>query len=155
MVCQSRPHRWASLLVRGIKQHEGRSWYSAHRGRLWIAATAKECDPADVAELEAFYSAYHPGAVNFPQDYPSSCLLGCVDVVDVPPQDEYRAAFADGESQSPFVFLCAQPEELLLRFPIKGRHKLWKLEKAVHEAARSGIEPANPGRVRSTAAIPA
>lgn len=26
----------------------------------------------------------------FPDSYPVSCLLGCVDVVDVIPQDEYR-----------------------------------------------------------------
>jgi hypothetical protein len=45
----------------------------------------------------------------------------CVDVVDVMAQDEYREAFPDGESASPFVFVCSDPQELLVRFPIKGR----------------------------------
>lgn len=142
--------RWASLLVRGIKQHEGRSWYSAHRGRLWIAATAKECDAADATELAEFYASHHPGKVNFPTEYPSGCLLGCVDVVDVLPQDEYSEIYPDGESQSPFVFVCAQPEELMVRFPVKGKHKLWKLDKSIHDAARSGIQPASPGGVRAS-----
>jgi len=152
-VCLSMHQPWASLLVRGIKQHEGRSWYSAHRGRLWIAATAKECDEEDVAELKAFYAEHHPGAVNFPKEYPSACLLGCVEVVDVQPQDDYREAHSDGESHSPFVFVCSEPEELVVRFPIKGKHKLWKLDKAVHDAARAGVQPANPGSVRPTARI--
>lgn len=39
--CMSMHQPWASLLVYGIKQHEGRVWSSAHRGRLWIAAASK------------------------------------------------------------------------------------------------------------------
>lgn len=39
--CMSMHQPWASLLVYGIKMHEGRTWYSPHRGRLWIAAAAK------------------------------------------------------------------------------------------------------------------
>ena len=142
--------RWASLLVRGIKQHEGRSWYSAHRGRLWIAATAKECEDSDVAELEAFYTSHHPGKIHLPTSYPSACLLGCVDVLDVLPQDEYRAAYPNGESHSPFVFVCAEPQELLVKFTVKGKHKIWKLEKNIHEAARAGVNPVDPGGVLPT-----
>jgi hypothetical protein len=35
--CLSLHQPWASLLVAGIKTVEGRSWYTPHRGRLWIA----------------------------------------------------------------------------------------------------------------------
>ena len=31
-VCLSMHQPWASFLVKGIKKHEGRTWYSAHRG---------------------------------------------------------------------------------------------------------------------------
>uniref|UniRef100_A0A2K6EU69 Thyroid hormone receptor interactor 4 n=1 Tax=Propithecus coquereli TaxID=379532 RepID=A0A2K6EU69_PROCO len=34
---------------------EGRSWYTPHRGRLWIAATAKKPSPQEVSELQATY----------------------------------------------------------------------------------------------------
>ena len=33
-------------------RHEGRNWYSAHRGRLWIAAAAKEPDMQEVKAYE-------------------------------------------------------------------------------------------------------
>ena len=42
-------------------RHEGRSWYAAHRGKLWIASTAKEPDPADIKDLESFYKDYYEG----------------------------------------------------------------------------------------------
>ena len=231
--CLSMHQPWASLLVRGIKQHEGRwksrnlspflpgthqledagavacrlaisadvrspddaiafegrSWYSAHRGRLWIAATAKEVDPEEVEALQEFYKEYHAdgggtsrnlttplpqkieqskalhafheehahtraratehrccacgfvfglcvltcanltprcipkgqGEVIFPEHYPSACLLGCIDVDNVVSQEDYAETFEDGESSSPFVFLCKNPQELLMKFPIKGK----------------------------------
>lgn len=34
---------------------EGRTWYTSHRGRLWIAATAKRPSPQEISELEATY----------------------------------------------------------------------------------------------------
>ncbi len=52
---------WASLLVAGIKKHEGRPWYTSHRGRLWIAATAKPVDVEEVRQMEQFYRVYYNG----------------------------------------------------------------------------------------------
>ena len=57
---------------------------------------------------------------------PTSCLLGCVDVVDVLPQEEYRDMYPDGESNSPYVFVCTNPQELLVKFPMQGQHKICK-----------------------------
>lgn len=59
--CMSMHQPWASLLVAGIKRHEGRSWYSAHRGRLWIAATAKPVNEADIQDMETFYKNHYTG----------------------------------------------------------------------------------------------
>lgn len=78
--CLSMHQPWASLLVRGIKRRvskkppttlqsyglidlfgfllcrvEGRTWYTSHRGRLWIAAAAKKPTPQEIAEVEAIY----------------------------------------------------------------------------------------------------
>lgn len=44
---------------------------------------------------------------------------GFVDVVDVLPQEEYRARYPTGESNSPFVFICTNPHELIVRYPMK------------------------------------
>lgn len=42
---------------------EGRTWYTAHRGRLWIAAAAKNPTPQEISEVEAIYRhIYKKGA---------------------------------------------------------------------------------------------
>lgn len=126
--CLSMHQPWASLLVAGIKKHEGRSWYTSHRGRLWIASTSKPANPDEIQELEEFYKRYYGEKhnLNFPTQYPSAVLLGCVNVTDCLPQEEYRKIYPDGESDSPFVFICESPQELSIRFPIKGEHKICK-----------------------------
>lgn len=59
--CMSMHQPWASLLIAGIKKHEGRSWYTSHRGRLWIAATAKPVDPDEVKSMQNFYRKCYNG----------------------------------------------------------------------------------------------
>ncbi|KAM5292689.1 activating signal cointegrator 1 isoform 2-T2 [Ctenodactylus gundi] len=88
--CLSMHQPWASLLVRGIKRVEGRSWYTPHRGRLWIAATGKRPSPQEVSELQATYRLLRGKDVEFPNDYPSGCLLGCVDLVDCLSQKQFK-----------------------------------------------------------------
>ncbi|KAK7486815.1 hypothetical protein BaRGS_00021962 [Batillaria attramentaria] len=139
-IVQPAPKPWASLLVAGIKVHEGRSWYTAHRGRLWIAATAKSPPAQEVAEMEDHYRFFLKDPnLEFPRDYPVGCLLGCVDLVDCLSQEEYRQKFPDGESASPYVFICENPQELVIKFPIKGKHKIYKLDSAIHQAAKKGL----------------
>lgn len=59
--CLSMHQPWASLLVAGIKKHEGRPWYTSHRGRLWIASTAKPVDMDTVKIMEKFYKKHYNG----------------------------------------------------------------------------------------------
>ena len=66
------------------------------------------------------------GNIIFPTNLPTSCLLGCVDVEDVLPQEEYREVYPEGESASPYVFVCTNPQELLVKFPMQGQHKICK-----------------------------
>uniref|UniRef100_A0A8D2QJI7 Activating signal cointegrator 1 n=1 Tax=Zonotrichia albicollis TaxID=44394 RepID=A0A8D2QJI7_ZONAL len=139
--CLSLHQPWASLLVRGIKRVEGRTWYTSHRGRLWIAATAKRPSPQEISELEATYRMLHRKDVEFPSDYPSGCLLGCVDVTDCLSQEQFQEQYPDlsQESGSPFVFICTNPQEMVLKFPIKGKHKIWKLDAKIHQGAKKGL----------------
>ncbi|KAG2451844.1 hypothetical protein HYH02_003620 [Chlamydomonas schloesseri] len=138
---------WASLLVYGLKRIEGRTWDSAHRGRLWIHAAAKEMDPADLQELQAYYTQVHAldgNTPQFPPAYPTSALLGCVDVVDVLPQAavEHWPGLPDScrmEATSPFCFLCENPKRLVVPQPLKGEHKLWQLPKAMLKVALQGL----------------
>ncbi|CAG5030015.1 unnamed protein product [Parnassius apollo] len=116
--------------------HEGRTWYTNHRGRLWIASTAKPPDHNVVRALENQYRVLYPDKqFKFPSFYPTGCLLGCVNVDDCLPQEEYQKLYPDGESDSPYVFICSNPVSLRLRFPIKGQHKIYTLDKTIHQAA--------------------
>ncbi|RVE74236.1 hypothetical protein OJAV_G00020050 [Oryzias javanicus] len=141
--CLSMHQPWASLLVRGIKKVEGRTWYTSHRGRLWIAAAAKKPTPQEIAEVEEMYRRLSKKEVKFPKDYPSGCLLGCVNVTDCLSQQQFREQLPETceESSSPFVFICTNPQELLVKFPMKGKHKIWKLESHHHQGAKKGLVP--------------
>ncbi|XP_072236203.1 activating signal cointegrator 1 [Leuresthes tenuis] len=141
--CLSMHQPWASLLVKGIKRVEGRTWYTPHRGRLWIAAAAKKPTPQENAEVEAMYRHIYKKEPRFPKDYPTGCLLGCVNMTDCLSQEQFREQFPDTceESASPFVFICTNPQELLVKFPMKGKHKIWKLESHYHQGAKKGLVP--------------
>ncbi|XP_029980505.1 activating signal cointegrator 1 isoform X2 [Sphaeramia orbicularis] len=141
--CLSMHQPWASLLIKGIKRVEGRSWYTSHRGRLWIAAAAKTPTPQDISEVENMYCHSYKKEPRFPKDYPTGCLLGCVNMIDCLPQEQFREQFPDTceESASPFIFICTNPQELLVKFPMKGKHKIWKLESQYHQAAKRGLIP--------------
>ncbi|VUZ39588.1 unnamed protein product [Hymenolepis diminuta] len=138
--CLSMHQPWASLLVRGVKIHEGRSWYSAHRGPLWIAAAAKNPDEEEVRAIEADYLRRRGAKqVDFPTSYPTGVLVGCVNVDEVLPQKEYRLKFPDGESESPYVFVCSDPRELLIKLPMSGQHKIYRMDPHIHAAAKENL----------------
>jgi hypothetical protein len=82
---------YASLLIHGIKRHEGRYWSSNNRGRLWIASTSQEPTESEIEEVEEMYRNEPYNRVKgYPRHYPTSVILGCVDVRDVLPQKEYK-----------------------------------------------------------------
>lgn len=139
--CLSMHQPWASLLIAGIKKHEGRSWYTHARGRLWIAATAKPVDKDDIEMMERFYKKYYddPG-LEFPSQYPSGVLLGYATLHDCLPQEEYQKVHPGGESDSPYVFVCTDPQPLTVLFPIKGQHKIYKLDQSIHLAAMKSLQ---------------
>ena len=43
---------------------EGRSWYTAHRGRLWIASAAKNPDKETIQQVENNYRSFYLGKNN-------------------------------------------------------------------------------------------
>lgn len=139
-LCLSMHQPWASLLVMGIKTVEGRSWYTPHRGRLWIAATAKAPEKEEIKYVEQQYKEMYDRFIEFPENYPSGALLGCVDVADCVTQEEYQKMDGDrSESGSEFVFICENPMELLIKVPVKGKHKIWKLDAQVHKLVKNSI----------------
>ncbi|KAM0726427.1 Activating signal cointegrator 1 [Formica fusca] len=141
-LCLSMHQPYASLLVAGIKIHEGRNWYSSHRGRLWIASAAKVPSTEEISNIQHTYNILKNKTFEFPETYPTGCLLGCVTVTDVLPQAEYRKLYPEGESDSPYVFICENSYMLPVHFPMKGKHKIYKMDKKIHQAASKCLEKA-------------
>ncbi|XP_013776774.1 activating signal cointegrator 1-like [Limulus polyphemus] len=138
--CLSMHQPWASLLIMGIKKHEGRTWYTPYRGRLWIHSASKVPSHQEITETEQIYRILEcDDFIKFPEQYPTGCLLGCVDLTECLPQEQYREQYPDGESGSPYVFICENPQELLVKFPMKGKHKIFQLDSRIHEAAKKTL----------------
>lgn len=80
-----------------------------------------------------------------PAVYPTSCLIGTVDIVDVVPREKYRAMEGSVppsvlvESGSGFVFLCERPHVLSVPVSMRGKGKLWKLPRKVAKEASKGL----------------
>lgn len=116
-LCLSIQQPYASLLVAGIKTHESRAWYTSHRGRLWIASTAKQPSPDEISTLQHCYQTLKDEDIQFPETYPISCLLGCVTLTDVLSREEYRTQYPEGECESPYVFICENCYMLPVQLP--------------------------------------
>ncbi|VVB04947.1 unnamed protein product [Arabis nemorensis] len=156
--CLTMHQPWASLLVHGIKRIEGRSWPSPIRGRLWIHAASKVPDEATIKAMEEFYREIYAvdgiTDIQFPQHYPVSRLIGCVEVVGCVSCDELQnwEALPQGvrlEGQTDFCWLCEQPQKLIIPFEMRGYQGVYNLENKIHVAAARGLTPSqNPFAVK-------
>ena len=91
------------------------------------------------------YASANQENLFFPLKYPTACLLGCVDVTDCLSQEDYSEKVCvcvcvflsfslppippqypeeESESSSDYVFMVTCPQELTVKFPIKGQHKI-------------------------------
>uniref|UniRef100_A0A0A0LFF1 ASCH domain-containing protein n=1 Tax=Cucumis sativus TaxID=3659 RepID=A0A0A0LFF1_CUCSA len=146
--CLTMHQPWASLLVYGIKRIEGRSWPAPLRGRLWIHAASKVPEDSTIKAMEDFYRELYAldgiTDLKFPEHYPVSRLLGCVEVVGCVRGEELKNwdKVPEGvrvEAQTDFCWLCEQPQKLLIPFEMRGFQGVYNLEKRIFEAAVRGL----------------
>ncbi|XP_031503320.1 uncharacterized protein LOC116266303 [Nymphaea colorata] len=146
--CLTMHQPWASLLIHGIKRIEGRSWPSPIRGRLWIHAAAKVPDPETISAMELFYREIYAvdgvSDLKFPEHYPVSRLLGCVNIVGCVKCEELISweEIPEGvrlEGQTEFCWLCEQPQKLVVPFEMRGFQGIYNLEKKILEGAMRGL----------------
>ncbi|KAM3356572.1 activating signal cointegrator 1 [Capsicum galapagoense] len=151
--CLTMHQPWASLLVYGIKRIEGRSWPSPIRGRLWIHAASKIPEPETIKAMEDFYREIYAvdgiTDLKFPEHYPVSRLLGCVEVTGCVTCEELVNwdQIPEGvrlEGQTKFCWLCEQPQKLIVPFEMRGFQGVYNLERKIYEAASRGISPVVP-----------
>ncbi|KAF3335198.1 Activating signal cointegrator 1 [Carex littledalei] len=146
--CLTMHQPWASLLVHGIKRIEGRSWPSPITGRLWIHAASKVPDEETIRAMEDFYREIYAvdgiTDIKFPEHYPVSRLLGCVEVVGCLKSEEL-VSWEDVpesvrlEGLTNFCWLCENPKRLLIPFEMRGNQGVYNLEKRIYEAAVRGL----------------
>eukprot|EP00029_Vermamoeba_vermiformis_P014806 TRINITY_DN9921_c0_g1_i1.p1 TRINITY_DN9921_c0_g1~~TRINITY_DN9921_c0_g1_i1.p1 ORF type:complete len:219 (+),score=45.13 TRINITY_DN9921_c0_g1_i1:24-680(+) len=149
--CLSMWQPWASLVVHGIKKVEGRSWPTDYRGRLWIHSASKQLEPEVLEHVEEQYKRISRDTAVFPPHYPTSVLLGCVDLIDCINQAQFHAIkstktaeelltpendWLNDENESEWLYVCTNPRVLPMPLAVSGEHKLWKLTKKIHTAAK-------------------
>ncbi|KZV26544.1 activating signal cointegrator 1-like [Dorcoceras hygrometricum] len=151
--CLTMHQPWASLLVYGIKRIEGRSWPSPLRGRLWIHAASKVPEPETIKAMEDFYREIYAmdgiTDIKFPEHYPVSRLLGCVEVVGCVTCDELVSweainAGVRVEGQTAFCWLCENPQKLVVPFEMRGYQGVYNLERKIYESAYRGLKSVQP-----------
>ncbi|KAI5398228.1 hypothetical protein KIW84_063859, partial [Lathyrus oleraceus] len=148
--CITMHQPWASLLVYGIKRIEGRTWPAPITGRLWIHAAGKVPEESTIKAMEYFYKEIYAlhgiTDISFPQHYPVSRLLGCVEVVGCLNRDELSCWEMVPESvrleaQTDYCWLCERPQKLLIPFEMRGYQGVYNLERKIYEGAVRGLVP--------------
>lgn len=131
---------WAHFVVMGLKPHEGRDWYTGHRGKLWIVSGGKTLPSREVIEEENLIKALTGDEfLVFPPEYPLGCLLGSVDLLDCLTQEEYQRRFPGGFLKYPYILLFDNPVEIERKFPVDVKNKIFKLDTKLHHLAK--IQP--------------
>lgn len=142
----------ASMLAYGLQRIEGRSWAARHRGPLWIHAASKEPTPEDIEDTEEFYGRIHAldsdgeRELVLPPAYPTSCLLGLVEVIDCVTAEQFDTwsslphglqLEATGHGRG-YFFLVERHQRLGLPLQMGGQHKLWQLDHATAKGLLEG-----------------
>jgi hypothetical protein len=108
---------YASLIVRGEKDVENRTWQVHHRGGLWIHSAVRRADTGG-------------------EDDPRGVILGHVQLVDVV-KDATSGWAIDGQ----FHWLLALPFSLAEPIPARGQMNLWYApDLLAEELERRGIK---------------
>ncbi|GFP85769.1 activating signal cointegrator 1 [Phtheirospermum japonicum] len=121
-----------------------------HTGRLWIHAAGKVPEPETIKIMEDFYREIYAmngvTDIKFPEHYPISRLLGCVNIVGCVTCEELVSweaipASVRVEGQTAFCWLCEQPQKLIVPFEMRGYRGVYNLERKIYEAAARGLSP--------------
>ena len=120
---------WASLLVRGAKMVETRSWPTNYRGPIFIHASGSlnkkykdsEMTPA-LMSLESFFKGFiKPQELVFGQVIGMVNIGTCVSTEEIKPHlSEQEIAFGDYETGR-WAWQCYSPVEFTNPFPLKGQ----------------------------------
>lgn len=120
---------WASLVVKGEKKIETRSWRSHYRGELLIHSSAK-LTIANIQTGRSFNFQFCCG-LGFIGDLPTSSIIGKVKLVDVVPVSDLWESLSKKErsfgdyTSGRYGWLFEDFEEFQAPIKTKGRLGIW------------------------------
>jgi activating signal cointegrator 1 len=144
---------WATLIVRGVKPFEARTWSTSYRGEIAVHASSsikgwvrEECETNALIR-----KALKKAAIIDLDELPRGAVVGTVVVADV-----HRAKEIESDLTLTIVALCGgdlyeddllwrleRPKELRTPISVKGKLNLWTLpESVVTKVASSVRRPA-------------
>lgn len=131
------------LIIYFLSKSTGRSWFTTHRGPLWIHASAKSPRKEEIQEAcTLFRLMLDDKSVQFPDHYPLGCIIGRANLTECLAQEEYQTRFGhSGYIEDPYVFTFTDVIKLKVDVPSRGGQKIYKLEKAVFKVLSSQIAP--------------
>jgi ASCH domain len=120
---------WATFLIKGIKIHETRSWYTSHRGKILIHAAKRKINWCEI-QLNLLEEIY-PDITEW--DYPLGAIVGEAELVEcrqcgavrvpVSESDRLTGDWSDGR----YAWEMRNIKPLLIP-DVKGKQGLWKYD---------------------------
>jgi hypothetical protein len=147
---------WATLIVRGVKPFEARSWSTPFRGEIAIhASSAIKGWVRDACQTDRLIrKALRRAGIDNIDDLPRGTVIGTAVI-----QNIHRAKTIESELTPDIFALCGdlyeddflwrleRPKELRIPVPVKGKLNLWTLPEniatRVAEGARRAREHSN------------
>ena len=117
---------WAWLICVGWKDVENRTWKTNFRGKILIHSPAKFDNRSfmcfTVEQMEVFAEKYEKAGSSIENDWPYSCIIGSVEIVDC--VQGYKSIWSEADQ---WHWILKNPE--LFKEPIlnvKGKLSLWE-----------------------------
>lgn len=128
---------WAGLLVMGLKKFETRSWATAHRGRIYVHASAK-IDAVGkhlIEDLQKYDKRFEIGSIIRKACMETGKIIGHVDIVDVHSTDEPLKPEITGSeyrfgdySPGRHYWETTNARRLFRPIPAKGQLSIWNID---------------------------
>jgi len=146
MKCLSLIQPWASLIIRGAKRYETRSWSTNYRGPLLISSSKKFPDVArQICLQDPFATALDIWDEKSLDTLPLGCILGRINLTAVVPAAEVHAKLDDDERAfgdfTPGRFAWLMEDALAFDPPIPWRGSLGLFDVPDHILPEAACAP--------------
>lgn len=155
---------WASMIVRGLKRFEIRTWQTSYRGQLIIHASS--ATPTKAFAEEAFEEYPELGelmervgisSLEGLRALPRSSIVGVVTLSDIFDAEQVQskstvddATIMGGLDDDSYYWLLTNAIEIEPVSGVNGKLNLWELDEAVEKAVLKRVERGTPAAFKSS-----